>query len=477
MENILIDFKNKNGKLTCSHNILKLVREKFSIQNPSFQSRKFVPRLYSITPSGAFQTGMWNEIENYIRSLNIPITITISDEFKTQYQPITGISDISTVEGFAYYDYQEHSIREFIKNGRGISLIATGGGKALIAGGLCKTFLDNYPHYKILIIVPNVSLLNQLHDSFKNEFNIDSITRWGDKNLPDLSESIVIANSQILISDISYTLSVVQDFDVVIVDEVHTINEKKNKISKVIYNITTPKKFGLTGTLPDSLSAGWNVIGKIGPILYEKTSYDLRNQKTITDVSVKVIFCKHSVIPVFVKKPILERNPTDDYNNEYSYILNCSARNDVIKTIVSKLKGNTLIVVDRLQYVDTLRTCLSDIDKKILVITGDTITDERTLIQTSMDVEDGIICIAMSKCFSTGISIKNLHYAVFAYMGKGNVKTVQTIGRTVRKHKSKDRAIIFDIADNLEYSKNHLKQRLKIYDTQKIDYSISKITI
>jgi replicative superfamily II helicase len=35
-------------------------------------------------------------------------------------------------------------------------------------------------------------------------------------------------------SDEKYTLSVVKDFNVVIVDEVHTINEKKNKISKII---------------------------------------------------------------------------------------------------------------------------------------------------------------------------------------------------------------------------------------------------
>ena len=41
------------------------------------------------------------------------------------------------------------------------------------------------------------------------------------------------------------------------------------------------------------------------------------------------------------------------------------------------------------------------------------------------------------------------------------VKTVQTIGRTVRKHESKSKAVIFDIADNLEYSLSHLRERIK----------------
>jgi len=473
IEKIIVSFDKKSGYLKCSPNVFKLVREKFSVKNPSYQSRKFVPRLYAITPAGAFQVGLWNEIENYLRSLNLQLKIELTEEFKNQFKPKTGISQISKISNFDYYDYQEDSLKEFIDSGRGISLVATGGGKALIAGGLCKTFLDHYPHYKILIVVPNVSLLNQLYYSFLNEFGISCITRWGDNNLPDFSKNIIIANSQILTSDEKYTLSVVKDFNVLIVDEVHTINEKKNKISKIIHNINTPFRYGLTGTLPDSLLASWNVIGKIGPILYEKNSYELRKQQTITDVEVKVILCQHVRTPVFQRGP----NPTDKYNAEFDYIINYSPRNEVIKKIANKLTGNVLIVVDRLDYISELSKIFSGGEKKVFFITGDTPTDERTEIQNTMDRESGIICIAMSKCFSTGISIKNLHYAIFAYMGKGGVKTVQTIGRTVRKHESKSKAVIFDIADNLEYSLSHLRERIKIYKNQKIDYSISKLKI
>jgi superfamily II DNA or RNA helicase len=230
---------------------------------------------------------------------------------------------------------------------------------------------------------------------------------------------------------------------------------------------------GLTGTLPDSLLASWNVIGKIGPILYEKNSYELRKQQTITDVEIKVILCQHQRMPVFQRGP----NPTDKYNAEFDYVIGYSPRNEVIKKIANKLSGNVLIVVDRLDYISELSKLFNGGEKKVFIITGDTPTDERTEIQNTMDRESGIICIAMSKCFSTGISIKNLHYAIFAYMGKGGVKTVQTIGRTVRKHESKSKAVIFDIADNLEYSTSHLRERIKMYKNQKIDYSISKIKI
>jgi superfamily II DNA or RNA helicase len=104
---------------------------------------------------------------------------------------------------------------------------------------------------------------------------------------------VLIANMQILSSDIEYTIEQLKDYDYVIVDEVHRVGQretyKKNKkgqkvlehqLSKIIHNITTPNKWGLSGTLPDKLLACWNIIGKIGPILYEKSSYEVRQQGT-----------------------------------------------------------------------------------------------------------------------------------------------------------------------------------------------------
>jgi len=474
VENIKVDIKGKNGIISCSPNILKLIREKFSIKNPSYQSRKYVDRIYAITPSGVFQIGIWHEIEGFIRSLGIVFKIALTDEFKQQFTPSTKITKISTIEGFDYYDYQEDTLKEFIEVGRGISLLATGSGKALIAGGLCKSFLDHNPKCKILISVPNTYLLNQLYNSFIDEFKIYDVTMWGDKNIPDLTKNIIIANNQILTSDIKYTLSVVQNFDVVIVDEVHRVGDKKSQIGKVIHNIHTPNKFGLTGTLPDNIMVMWNVIGKIGPILYEKNSYDIRKKGAITDIEVNVVVCSHNIKPTFVAQT---NEPTEMYNFELDYIMNLPSRNEVVRKIVHSLQGNILVLVDRLDYGRILYDILQKEDRKVFFIQGDTPTEERNMITSLMEKESGIIVIAMSTIFSTGVSVKNLHYAVFTYIGKSTVKIVQSIGRTVRKHETKNKSIIFDIADNLNYSYKHLRERIKIYKKQKIDFKISNIKI
>ncbi len=92
-----------------------------------------------------------------------------------------------------------------------------------------------------------------------------------------------------------------------------------------------------------------------------------------------------------------------------------------------------------------------------------------------MEHKQNIVCIAISKIFSTGINIKNLHYIVFGGGGKAKVKIIQSIGRGLRLHKDKKGVIIIDIADMLYYGQQHYRKRLKLYKGEKIKHGIKKI--
>ena len=87
-----------------------------------------------------------------------------------------------------------------------------------------------------------------------------------------------------------------------------------------------------------------------------------------------------------------------------------------------------------------------------------------------MEINNNIICVAISKIFSTGISINNLHYIVFASAGKAKIKILQSIGRGLRLHPLKNKVYIFDIADNLRYGRKHLTDRIKLYEEEKIQF-------
>jgi type I site-specific restriction endonuclease len=137
---------------------------------------------------------------------------------------------------------------------------------------------------------------------------------------------------------------------------------------------------------------------------------------------------------------------------------------------VGTLNKNSLIVFDRLDHGDHLYEYLTSElpDKQIFLIKGEVAQSERDKIIEIMEKNDNVICIAVSKIFSTGINIKNLHYIVFAQAGKAKVKTIQTIGRGVRMLLRKFEVVIFDIADNLHYGNKHLDKRRQVYDNEKM---------
>jgi superfamily II DNA or RNA helicase len=92
-----------------------------------------------------------------------------------------------------------------------------------------------------------------------------------------------------------------------------------------------------------------------------------------------------------------------------------------------------------------------------------------------MEERDDVVVVAISKIFSTGINIKNLHYIIFAGGGKAKIKIVQSIGRGLRLHKDKDKLIIVDIADNLKYGQSHMDKRIKLYEKENINFAIKEI--
>ncbi|NBU98908.1 MAG: hypothetical protein EBS19_11995 [Spirochaetia bacterium] len=113
--------------------------------------------------------------------------------------------------------------------------------------------------------------------------------------------------------------------------------------------------------------------------------------------------------------------------------------------------------------------------KRIYFIRGEVEIQEREKIRNLMEESDDIIVVAISKIFSTGINIKNLHYIVFAGGGKAKIKILQSIGRGLRLHKDKTKLIIIDIADNLLYGDQHFLKRKALYEKENISIQIKEI--
>ena len=50
---------------------------------------------------------------------------------------------------------------------------------------------------------------------------------------------------------------------------------------------------------------------------------------------------------------------------------------------------------------------------------------------------------------STGVSIKRLHHVVFASSSKSEIRVLQSVGRGLRMHETKDRVYVWDLVDDL----------------------------
>ena len=148
-----------------------------------------------------------------------------------------------------------------------------------------------------------------------------------------------------------------------------------------------------------------------------------------------------------------------------------------ISKIIDRVNQNSLILVDYIDHGLILEKTLKDNikNKQIFFIRGEVEVDEREKVKKLMEQNNNICVVAISKIFSTGINIKNLHYIVFAGGGKAKIKILQSIGRGLRLHIDKTKLIIFDIADNLNYGYQHFLKRKNLYEKENISHQIKEV--
>jgi superfamily II DNA or RNA helicase len=483
---IKITHKSKN-KVTLQSDMFDNIREHFSVEKDSFfggRKKSFFgvkPREYMITPLGTFDIGLIKDVVKFALSQGIPVSVEIDERVKQILKPklIFEKGEALQFDQFELRPYQKESVELAINQGRGVIILPTATGKTLTMASLIKTILSENPmHGKyVLVLVPDIGLVSQTYDDFI-KYGLDyKICKWSGNNDFDPEAKIVICNQAIIRSESKMKIAnhLAKNTGLLIIDEVHTI-KKGNKVTKIVDTFDSSFRFGFTGTLPDNLTDQWTVYGKVGPLIKEEEAHEMRSEKYIAEVISKIIVIHHKDPP---KIKINIEEPTKAYNEEILWLATNEFRNKLISNIALKLKFNSLLLVNRLDHGKALLEIAKSLNidnKEIHFIEGEVEVEDREKVKKMMEEKDNVICIAMSSIFSTGISINNLHYIFFCAGGKSRVRIIQSIGRGSRLHKSKEKMVIFDIADNTRYSLKHLNKRITLYKEQKIPYEKTIIT-
>lgn len=267
-------------------------------------------------------------------------------------------------------------------------------------------------------------------------------------------------------------LKQLSDVDLVLIDEVHGLR-KGNTINSVLDLFSTRHRFGFTGTMPSSLTDQWNIMGNIGPILINIDSAALRSMDFIAQVKTQIIRLHYKNRP---RTSIDPAAPSKAYDAECNFLYHSEFRNKVIARLTSKFEKNALIMVDSIEHGTTLEALLKQqTTKQVFFIQGSVEMEDREKLRALMEIDNNIICIAMSRIFAVGINIKNLHYVVFAQGGKAKVTIIQSIGRGLRLHEDKECLVIIDIADATHYGELHLEERMEYYRNEQIEHETKEL--
>jgi len=473
---LTFDYNTSNRKLlikTEDSSLFDKIREHFSVENDGarfarYRGRFAARRKYAITGTGACELGLYWDIRQYLIKEQIKVDVNITDKL----QKVLDVGrDIELYKKFTLElrEYQEEVIKKALKIGRGTCVLGTGAGKTLTTAALIENYFQNCPDkdtFKCMVLVPDLGLVSQTYEEFNDVGTTFKMTKWTGKNKPDLTSNVIICNIGIIQSQFDNN-DWLKYIDLLIVDECHKI-KATNKVSKIVSKIKTHNKYGFTGTLPENNLDKWSIIGKLGPVIYEKTSYELRLEDYLANVNVKVLNLAYKVPPRYLSD--------DKYREELDFIYESPFRNTFLSKLCRKLDNNTLVLVNHIKHGLELQEYLKNSkEKQVYFIRGEVEVEERDKIKKIMEKDSNVICIAMSSIFSTGVNIKNLHNIIFAAGGKSFIRTVQSVGRGLRKHASKNKLIIFDICDKLRYGLRHSEKRKDIYEKEKIKYTQSII--
>ena len=469
-------------QLSCEKYIAYELNEYFSFKVPNSQFHPKVKvgmwdgkiRLFNIQ-TGQLYLGLLPYLKEWAEKHSYKIQTDIVDA-----KPLTGL-DIKSIKEFfdslnlhcknkkiIPRDYQIASFMHCVKSDRALLLSPTSSGKSLVIYSLIRWYQQFLDNDKMLIIVPTTNLVTQMYGDFGDysshdkNWNVEEqchkIYSGKEKNT---KEQIYISTWQSL-----YKLpkEYFEQFSVIVGDEAHlaTADSLKGILEKSTF---CRYKFGTTGTLTDCKTHKLVLEGLFGKTYTATTSKELMDDKHISKLNIQ---CLQLEYPEEERETLKKAT----YQEEIDFIVSHKKRNNFICNLALTQKGNTLILFNYVEkHGKVLMKMLMDKDsnRQIFFIAGETDVEQREDIRRATEEEKNAIIVASSGVLSTGVNIKNLQYLIFAHPYKAKIRNLQSIGRVLRLDDKNNKAVLYDIIDDLHWKKRnnyglkHWKERLDIY--------------
>lgn len=481
---------NVHVKLICDLGILKEIQERFTFEPPDAKHRKRMMekktgrrsnwdgkiRLLNGATKKIYR-GLLNQVIEFCKDAGYSVTV---DAVLLETEEITTEQVEKLYENFkvpdkAARDYQVEATRHCIEQKRGLLLSPTASGKSFIIYSLIR-------HYsgRALIVVPTTQLCIQMAGDFEEYSKND--TSW------DVNQEVsIIMSGRDKINLKPTTVSTWQSiynmspawlsqFDVIIVDEAH--GAQANSLKGLLEKATCEHRFGFTGTTDGTDMNEMVLEGLFGPPRKVVDTATLIKNKHVADIMITPI--------IFEYAPKTKKLLSGDYREELNFIVQHQQRNEFICKLASKLEGNTLILFQLVEkHGETIYKMLNEMGVPNLhFISGATDPEIRDEIRKKIDSSTNNIIVASVQTTGTGTNMVNLNNLILASPTKSKIRTLQSVGRGLRRSETKQHLNLFDLADDLCRSKTiknhtyrHFLERLKMYITEGFQYDIKKFKL
>ncbi len=476
----IIDINSVYIKIDCERSVAKEISDFFTFKVPNYQ---FTPAFRNKLWNGEIH--LFNIINGYLYKglLNHFLSFASDRSYKVEYFPKDTICSLTDEEindfiksipvqsggkPIELYDHQIHAIRQSIKNKRLLLLSPTGSGKSLIIYYLVRYLLNTLPQEKkILLVVPTTGLVVQMLNDFKDysDINIEKechIVYGGQEKTSD--KRVIISTWQ---SIYKQPEEYFDQFGGIFGDECHLFKAKSlslimTKLKDCYYRI------GTTGTLDGTLVHKLVLEGLFGRVFSVTTTSDLIDKDLLSKLKIECLILQYPPSHIETIKKA-------KYQDEIDWLISNKLRNNFIKMLAHKTKGNTLVLFNFVEKhgLPLYKELSKESNKKIYLIYGNTPADDREKIRQIVNTEENCLLIASYGTCSTGINIKNIKNIIFTSPSKSVIRVLQSIGRGLRKSANKESVIVYDIGDDLHWKKyrnhalRHMDERILIYIREK----------
>lgn len=437
-------------------------------------------RLFSVNKKTLF-TGLLQDLEDFLNKKRYLYQINFNNN-QISFSRFEANEFLKTLNlPLKPHDFQLDTFIRCVQLKRNINLLATSAGKSLIQYILCQF----YKNKKILIIVPQKNLVNQMTGDFISYGgDVDEISKiYGGENKFNLKRVVISTFQSIInIEDLKKWLL---QFEVIICDEVHrATSESLMSIMKLAEKCEY--RFGFTGTIGKAKINEMVLTGLFGPIKRLISAKELMDTGRAADLRIKILELIHKKSDsIYLVEKINNLDKKEKYDFEIVQVVNNNIRNRFISNLALSLLGNTLILFRFIDHgnniFNKIKEKMNGNTRKVFYIDGSIDGEYRDNIRNIVENENDAIIVASIKTFATGTNIKRLNNIIAAHPMKDDVDLLQSIGRSLRLADDKSFSTFYDIADNYIYENNinygikHLNIRQDTYRREKFNYKKYRI--